>query len=61
MEWEPDVGGGIKRIFAAGLKSGGWAPTENWRLGPDGDDLRNPPFFVSKADSLNFNRLLAGQ
>ena len=28
-------------------------------MGPDGDDLRNAPYFTNHADSPNFNRLFA--
>jgi hypothetical protein len=32
---------------------------ENWRLGPNGDDLRTAPFFTDHDDSPNFNKLFA--
>lgn len=32
---------------------------ENWRLGPDGDNLRTAPFFTDHDDSPNFNKLFA--
>ena len=32
---------------------------ENWRLGPDGDDLRSAPFFDETAKFPNVNRLFA--
>jgi len=32
---------------------------ENWRLGADGDNLRAAPYFTSRDDSPNFNRLFA--